>query len=113
MKKCFLGEKSAFLTEKVMFLLSRGDFQLISVHWVEEEFEVKKLIPYIVEGAPESIQFDEPCVKTVVDVEENEVTVFKEVKTGHTVSMKKYEHEKKTTERNLRDCKIVKRQFIN
>ena len=33
------------------------------------------------------------------------VTVFKEVKTGHTVSMKKYEHEKKTTERNLRDCK--------
>ena len=49
----------------------------------------------------------------MVELEENKFTVFKEVKTGHTVSIKKYEHEKKTTERNLRDCKIVKRQFIN
>jgi len=82
-------------------------------YWVEEEFKEEKLVRYITEGPSESIQFYEPYVKTTVEIETNEVTVFKEEKTDHTVSLTKYEQENKTTEKNLRDCKVVNRQFIN
>jgi len=82
-------------------------------YWVEEEFKEPKLLPYIIEGPSENIQFSEPYVKTTVEVETNEVTVFKEEKTDHTVSLTKYEQENKTTEKNLRDCRVVNRRFIN
>ena len=82
-------------------------------YWEEEEYEVKKLVPFIIEGPSETLQFEEPCVKTFVEIEENEVTLFKEVKTDHSVNVKKFEQERKKIQKNLRDCKIVKRQFIN